>query len=131
MRFCEGDAVNASIHVRARRCCPDISFHEATLGRVARRIGVHSTLEVRSPAAAPLRDRRTRCGGRPVPAPSGIASKPGLPGRTVRTDRMHDASGSKRSRDGSLQQPGCLLGRTRRQTIIHRDLARAGARSLP
>lgn len=56
MRFCEGDAVNVSIHVRARQCYPDIRFHEATLGRVARRIGVHSTLEVRSLAAAPLRD---------------------------------------------------------------------------
>ncbi|MHB8408762.1 MAG: hypothetical protein ACYDHY_11845 [Acidiferrobacterales bacterium] len=40
MRFREGDAVNVSIHVRARQCCPGIRFHEETLSRAARQSGV-------------------------------------------------------------------------------------------
>ena len=56
MRFHEGEAANVSIHVRAHRCHPGIRLLEAAPSRVARRFGAHSMFDVRSLAAAPLRD---------------------------------------------------------------------------
>jgi len=54
MCFCESDAVNVSIHVRARQRYPGIKFHEETLRKVAREFNIRSTLEVRAMSVAQL-----------------------------------------------------------------------------
>lgn len=48
MCFCESDAVNVLIHVRARQRYPGIKFHEPSLAIIAKRFGIRSTLELRA-----------------------------------------------------------------------------------
>lgn len=55
MCFCESDAVKAMIHVKARRHCPGIRFHEGALARVAADFRLEDTRAVRGLPEAELK----------------------------------------------------------------------------
>lgn len=48
MCFCESDAVNILLHVKARKRYPGIKFHEPTLAKVARRFDIKATHQIRA-----------------------------------------------------------------------------------
>ncbi len=48
MCFCESDAVNILIHVKARKRFPGIRFHEPSLEHVARAFAIRTTADVRA-----------------------------------------------------------------------------------
>lgn len=46
MCFCESDAVNVLIHVKARKRYPGIKYHEASLRQVAKEFQLVSTFQI-------------------------------------------------------------------------------------
>lgn len=56
MCFCERDAVNVMIHVKARKHYPGIRYHEETLGAVARQFNLTSTFQLHAMSEPELAD---------------------------------------------------------------------------
>lgn len=54
MCFCESDAVNVLIHVKARKRYPGIKYHEASLLRVAKQFQLVSTFQIHTMAEPEL-----------------------------------------------------------------------------
>lgn len=48
MCFCETDAINIMIHLKARQRYPGIKYHEPSLTRVAREFGIRNSTEVKN-----------------------------------------------------------------------------------
>lgn len=46
MCFCESDAINVLIHVKARKRYPGIKYHEASLRQVAKEFELVSTFQI-------------------------------------------------------------------------------------